>query len=128
MSISILIVEDIAEMRLLMKELLQGIKELKIISLARNSAEARVEIHKRRPDLILLDEVLPGESSFEFLQEFCVVQKLPVILLTSMSEDEIRPLPPGSLGRIRKPSWKTLIEDRKRFQDVIFRAHEGALV
>jgi len=118
MSVSILIVEDIAEMGLLLQELLQGVEGLKITGLTRNSAEARVEMHKRRPDLILLDEVLPGESSVDFLQE-CGVQKLPVILLTSMSEDEERPLPPGSLGRIRKPSWKTLDEDRNRFQEFI---------
>lgn len=117
--LSILIVEDIDEMRMLLDAVIKGIKGLKVSGLARNSIEARQEILRRRPDLILLDEILPGESAWDFMKTHLVQEKIPVILLTSLDEGS-RQIPPEALSRMAKPSWDTLKEDQQRIGRFIF--------
>lgn len=116
--ISILIVEDVDEMRSLLEETLGKADGLKVSGQARNGFEARMEVLKRRPDLVLLDEVLPGESGLDLLRDF-TEQGLPVILITGMEEVSVK-LPKGALGRLGKPSWDSLEEDRARMRKAIF--------
>lgn len=113
----ILIVEDVDSMRLLIQELLEGIPGIQVSGLASNVWEARLELTRRKPDLILLDEVLPGESSLDFLEE-AMREKVQVVLITGL-ETPPSELPPGALSRIKKPTWETLEGDRRRFEKII---------
>jgi chemotaxis response regulator CheB len=109
----VLIVEDVETMRELLRELVSGIPGCRVSSTSRNTAEARVEVHRRRPDVVLLDEVLPGESSLDFLAELRALS-IPAILVTGL-EDRTHPLPDGARARLAKPTWESLGEDRQRF-------------
>ena len=100
----VLIIDDVDEMRMLIAEVLNTIPSLKLSGQAANTAEARLELERRKPDLILLDEVLPGESSLDFLAEI-LVEGISVILVTSL-EQLPTTLPGGVLGRLKKPHWK----------------------
>lgn len=115
--ISILIVEDVDEMRALLEETLTHARGLRVSGQARNGFEARMEVLKRRPDLVLLDEVLPGESGLDLLRDFSE-QGIPVILITGM-EEVSDSLPQGALARLAKPSWESLEEDRERMRKAI---------
>jgi chemotaxis response regulator CheB len=118
--VSVLFVEDVPEMRALLEHVLQGIEGIKISGMAQNTFEARLELSRRRPDLVLLDEVLPGESSLDLLAEIRV-RRIPVILITSMEKPlPGLPLPPGALERISKPGWESVEEDRQRIKKAIF--------
>jgi two-component system response regulator CitB len=114
---SILIVEDVDTMRELLAQLVDGLGGYRVSGRARNTAEARLELSRRRPQLVLLDEVLPGESSLDLLGEV-VREGIPVILLTSL-EDPAHPLPPGAHSRLAKPDWNSLASDRPRFAQAI---------
>jgi len=116
--VSVLVVEDVEEMQGLLEHVLQGIDGLKISGIAGNGFEARLELSRRRPQLVLLDEVLPGESSVDLLNEFSA-QKIPVILITSL-ENPSSELPLGASVRISKPGWKSVEEDRARIKKAIF--------
>jgi response regulator of citrate/malate metabolism len=118
--LQVLIVEDVDHMRELLKQTLEGIPELEVSGSARNSTEGRLELVRRRPDLILLDEILPGESGLDWLIELAT-QGFQVILLTSM-QGRTEPIPAGALGRIVKPGWKTLEQDRDRLRSEILTA------
>lgn len=109
-----LIVEDVDSMRELLEQVLRGCSGYSVSGLARNGAEARFELVRRRPELVLLDEVLPGESSLDLLEEL-KKQGIPVILVTSLA-DRSADLPPGALSRLFKPTWKSLSADIRRFQ------------
>jgi chemotaxis response regulator CheB len=98
----VLIVEDVAEMRELLRECLKGAAGLEVSAACANTWEARLELERRKPDVILLDEVLPGESSQDFAAE---AGKLGVRVLW-ISELS------GREGCLKKPSWKTLRKDR----------------
>lgn len=102
--VRVLIVEDVAEMRELLRECLKGAPALEVSAACANTWEARLELERRKPDVILLDEVLPGESSQDFAAE---VEKLGVSVLW-ISELSARE------GCLKKPSWKTLRQDRER--------------
>jgi response regulator of citrate/malate metabolism len=111
---SLLVVEDVPTMRELLDWTLKNLPEFRVSGLAGNVAEARLEVSRRRPQGVLLDEVLPGESSLDLLSELKDLQ-IPVVLLTSL-EGRTTPLPSGALGRLVKPTWENLEEDRKRFR------------
>jgi chemotaxis response regulator CheB len=118
MAKSILIVEDVDVMRQLLADMIAGISGLTVSGVAGNGWEARLELTRRRPDLVLLDEILPGESAADLLAEFHSTG-IPVLLLTSI-EKPTHELPPQAAGRIVKPSFDTLDVDRARFSSAIF--------
>jgi DNA-binding NarL/FixJ family response regulator len=112
--ISILVIEDVDAMRELVRQVLDGVPGLRVSGVAANGWEARLELSKRRPALILMDEILPGESSIDLLEEFAL-QGLPVLLMTGM-ENPAHPIPAKACGRVRKPEWDTITADRLRLK------------
>ena len=110
----ILIVEDVAEMREMLVQLIGQIPGMAVSASVDSTAQARRELLKRKPDLVLLDEVLPGESSIDLLAEF-LAAGVPALLVTGMEEDK-HPIPPGAAGRLAKPGWDSWDEDRERFE------------
>jgi chemotaxis response regulator CheB len=114
----ILIVEDVDVMRQLLVDVIGAIPGLAVSGSAKNGWEARLELTRRRPDLVLLDEILPGESGAELLAEFRSTG-IPVLMLTSL-EKPTHDLPQGAAGRILKPSFEHLDEDRERIRKSIF--------
>lgn len=116
----VLIIEDVHSMRELLAQVVSGIEGLKLSGQAKNVWEARLELSRRRPALVLLDEILPGESSVDLLIEMHA-QSIPVLLLTGI-EDPSHPIPEGALGRLVKPTWESLAADQERFRLAIFSA------
>lgn len=112
--VSVLVVEDVEEMRHLLKEVLQKMEAFSLSGLASNGAEMALELTRRRPDLVLMDEVLPGESGLDLLEQL-KSQGIPSILITSLTARTAK-LPEGALARICKPSWKSLESDRRRME------------
>lgn len=115
----VLVVEDVDEMRLFLEQFLARIPGIRVSGLASTIREARLEVSRRRPDLVFLDEVMPGESSSEFLEELHR-DGMSVILLTSL-ENPTHPLLSGALARLIKPGWRTTAEDLARFEKEISR-------
>ncbi|MGE0615607.1 MAG: response regulator [Bacteriovoracia bacterium] len=113
----LMIVEDIDSMRQFLKLVLEESGEVVVQSMAANIWEARMELERRRPDLVLLDEVLPGESSLDFLKEL-VTRKIPALLLTGM-ENPTHEIPPGAGGRLMKPGWKSPDPERALLLEAI---------
>jgi two-component system phosphate regulon response regulator PhoB len=75
---------------------------------AEDSSEARSSIADSRPDLLLVDWMLPGESGLEltrFLKRNKETQDLPVIMLTARAEeqDKVAGLEGGADDYVTKP-------------------------
>lgn len=113
-------------MRSLLELVLKDIPGIKLSGLARNGSEARLILSRHRPQLVLLDEILPGESSYDLLKEVHQ-QGIPVILITSLenetdkTKDGLRPLPSEAVFRMSKPGWKSVEDDRDRMGKLIFK-------
>lgn len=118
--VSVMVVEDVDEMRELIEQVLTGTEGLILMKSARNGFEARLELNRRCPQVLLLDEILPGESSLDLLQEF-VARGVSVILMTGLS-DATHSLPSEAFSRISKPGWDSMKSDRERLKAEILKA------
>jgi putative two-component system response regulator len=110
----ILLVDDnLASLRLVSTHL-EGLYE---ISLAKSGAEALTVCFKEKPDLILLDVIMPQMDGFETiykLKQIYGMAEVPVIFLTSNndSESEIMALESGANDFISKPVDKNILLHR----------------
>ncbi|WP_245505095.1 response regulator transcription factor [Neorhizobium sp. S3-V5DH] len=99
----ILIVDDNAEIRLLLKDFLQrrGMR----VSLAKDGSELDAEIERTKVDLIVLDIMLPGRSGLELCQEIRRRSRVPIIMLTAVTDtsDRIVGLEFGADDYMSKP-------------------------
>jgi DNA-binding response OmpR family regulator len=104
--VRILIVEDVEEMRVFLEEILNASGKLEVVATAANGWEARVAFERKRPDWVLLDELLPGESSLDLLHDFRA-EGARVIIMSGMGSEsaQARGVPPESAGRVSKPEW-----------------------
>ncbi|MGD8378596.1 MAG: phosphate regulon transcriptional regulator PhoB [Gammaproteobacteria bacterium] len=78
------------------------------VSEAADCREARVAVTDRRPDLVILDWMLPDLSGVEFaraLKRDELTREIPVVMLTARSEedDKVRGLESGADDYVTKP-------------------------
>jgi DNA-binding response OmpR family regulator len=75
------------------------------VQTAMNLAEARKCVQENRPEIIVLDIMLPDGSGLHFLEELRRDKNIPVLLLTALSEsgDELKGIAAGGDDYITKP-------------------------
>lgn len=100
---TILVVDDHANMRLLIEDYLseQGYKVLT----ASDGNEALILSRRLRPDLILLDVMMPGLDGLSFMRTFRQESNTPIILVTARIEetDKVVGLELGADDYVTKP-------------------------
>jgi DNA-binding response OmpR family regulator len=100
---TILIVDDHANVRTLLKDYLaeHGFRTIA----ARDGAEALTLAQRERPDLILLDVMMPNLDGFEFLRVYRKERQVPIILLTARlaEADKVLGLELGADDYVTKP-------------------------
>lgn len=122
----ILVIEDEASIRDMLRFALER-AEFRV-SLAQDVPNARLRIAEERPDLILLDWMMPGVSGVEYARELKSTPQtkdIPVIMVTARAEEEdkIRGLNIGCDDYVSKPfSFPELIA---RIQAVLRRSMPG---
>jgi len=85
----VLVVEDEMSIRKLLFNFLQA--QGYTVSLATNGLEALEQVHKERPDLLLLDVNMPVMNGLEVLQQLKKQNKhLKVIMMSGTTTPEIR--------------------------------------
>ncbi|MDP3294559.1 MAG: phosphate regulon transcriptional regulator PhoB [Nevskia sp.] len=102
----ILVVEDEASIRDMLRFALER-GDFRV-SVAQDVPSARLRIAEERPDLILLDWMMPGVSGVEYARELksaAQTKDLPVIMVTARAEEEdkIRGLNIGCDDYVSKP-------------------------
>ena len=99
----VLVVDDDAEIRKLLGEYLQrnGFR----VSLATDGREMRRALEQARPDIVVLDVMLPGDSGLSLCRDLRAGPGLPVIMLTARAEeiDRILGLEMGADDYMPKP-------------------------
>ncbi len=81
----VLVVDDDEEIRTLLGRYLttQGFR----VSLAASLGQLRTRLEGGRPDLIVLDVMLPDGSGVDFCRDVRATSSVPIILLTALKED-----------------------------------------
>jgi len=124
MSKTILIMDDKASLRKMVKAYLseQGFR----VVTAADGQEALFVAREEKPDLILLDIMMPKIDGYEFIRIFSKEQETPVILLTAKLEetDKVLGLELGADDYITKPFG--MREMLARIRAVLRRAEKTA--
>ncbi len=83
---------------------------------AANGREALRAVYSQRPDLIILDVMLPDIDGWEVIRRVHDLTVTPIIVLTALvtEEDEIRGLSYGATDFIRKPFSVDVLRERVR--------------
>jgi len=122
----ILVIEDESSIRDMLRFALERAEF--VVSVAQDVPSGRLRIAEARPDLILLDWMMPGVSGVEYARELknaATTKDIPIIMVTARAEEEdkIRGLNIGADDYVSKPfSFPELIA---RIQAVLRRSMPG---
>ncbi|ORE98148.1 response regulator transcription factor [Aurantimonas sp. 22II-16-19i] len=99
----ILIVEDDPDIRHLVTDLMA--REGFAVEQAKDVAAAEASIARKRPDVVILDLMLPGEDGLSFCRRLRARDALPILMLTAKSDeiDRVLGLEMGADDYLVKP-------------------------
>jgi DNA-binding NarL/FixJ family response regulator len=111
--INVAIVEDNETVRLMLRELIETTPRLRCVGTFATAKEALVEIPKLKPDVVLMDIHLPGESGITCTARLkAKLPELQVIILTVYKDIELifQALKAGACGYLLKRAPKEDIQ------------------
>ncbi|GIX04830.1 MAG: hypothetical protein KatS3mg114_0699 [Planctomycetaceae bacterium] len=100
----VLVVEDEADSAQFLKSALES-EQIKV-RIARDGGQAHASFQMHKPDFVILDVILPGESGFEICERLKKLDEtVPVLFLTAIDMDDARDLAQrvGADGYLVKP-------------------------
>ncbi len=106
--VRVLIVDDSASMRALIRVTLSADKRVAVVGEAANPLEAREAIKSINPDVMTLDVEMPHMNGLEFLKKVMRLRPLPVIMVSSLTDRgaaaTISAMEIGAIDCVSKPS------------------------
>ncbi len=107
MAIKVLIVDDSALIRSVLKEIIESHKDLQVVGAAPDPIVARELIKQLNPDVITLDVEMPRMDGLGFLEKLMRLRPMPVVMISSLTERgsdvTLRALELGAVDYISKP-------------------------
>ena len=107
-TVRVLIVDDSASMRALIRATLVADKSITVVGEAADPLEAREAIKALNPDVMTLDVEMPKMNGIEFLEKVMRLRPLPVIMVSSLTERgamiTIQAMEFGAIDCVAKPS------------------------
>ncbi|KAB0680632.1 protein-glutamate methylesterase/protein-glutamine glutaminase [Aureimonas leprariae] len=106
--VSVLVVDDSATMRALLRRHLTADPGIEVIAEASNPLDAREKIKALNPDVITLDIEMPNMNGLEFLEKIMRLRPMPVIMVSNLTQPgaaaTLSALEMGAFDCIPKPS------------------------
>ncbi|MDP1531977.1 MAG: chemotaxis response regulator protein-glutamate methylesterase, partial [Rubrivivax sp.] len=107
MTIKVLIVDDSALIRSVMKEIINSQPDMEVVGVAPDPLVARDLIKQTNPDVLTLDVEMPKMDGLEFLEKLMRLRPLPVLMVSSLTERgsdiTMRALELGAVDFVTKP-------------------------
>ena len=107
MKIKVLIVDDSALIRSVMKEIINSQADMEVVGVAPDPIVARDLIKQTNPDVLTLDVEMPRMDGLDFLEKLMRLRPMPVLMVSSLtergSEITLRALELGAVDFVTKP-------------------------
>ena len=107
MKIKVLIVDDSALIRGVMKEIINSQPDMEVVGVAPDPLVARDLIKQTNPDVLTLDVEMPKMDGLEFLEKLMRLRPMPVLMVSSLtergSEITMHALELGAVDFVTKP-------------------------
>jgi two-component system, chemotaxis family, protein-glutamate methylesterase/glutaminase len=105
--IKVIIVDDSALIRALLKEVINQADDMEVVGVAGDPYVARDLIRELNPDVITLDIEMPRMDGLEFLEKLMRLRPTPVLMVSTLTEQgsvaTLRALELGAVDFIAKP-------------------------
>ncbi|MDY7578285.1 chemotaxis response regulator protein-glutamate methylesterase [Herbaspirillum sp. RTI4] len=122
MKIKVLIVDDSALIRGLMKEIISSQPDMEVVGVAPDPIIARELIKQTNPDVLTLDVEMPRMDGLDFLEKLMRLRPMPVVMVSSLtergSEITLRALELGAVDFVTKPKM-SIQSGMKDYTDMI---------
>ena len=107
MKIKVLIVDDSALIRSVMREIIGSQPDMEVVGVAPDPIVARDLIKQTNPDVLTLDVEMPRMDGLDFLEKLMRLRPMPVVMVSSLtergSEITLRALELGAVDFVAKP-------------------------
>src|SRR5579872_4934199 len=122
----ILVIEDEVDTAQFLKLLLE--REKYDVTIAKDGGQAHSMFMMKKPDFVILDLILPGESGFEVCERLKTLERnVPVLILTAVELDDSKSLAArvGADAYMTKPfdPDELLLSIKQTAQEVWMRSH-----
>lgn len=107
MKIKVVVVDDSALIRSVMKEIINSQPDMEVVGVAPDPIVARELIKQTNPDVLTLDVEMPRMDGLDFLEKLMRLRPMPVVMVSSLtergSEITLRALELGAVDFVTKP-------------------------
>lgn len=105
--IKVLVIDDSALIRSVMKELINGEQDMECVGVAPDPLVAREMIKTLNPDVLTLDVEMPRMDGLDFLERLMRLRPMPVVMVSTLTERgsdiTFRALALGAVDFVSKP-------------------------
>lgn len=105
--IKVLIIDDSALIRSILKEVINSFPDMEAVGAASNPLQAREMIKTFNPDVLTLDVEMPEMDGLTFLEKLMRLRPMPVLMISSLTEKgsdaALRALELGAVDFLPKP-------------------------
>lgn len=84
--IKVLIVDDSALIRGLLKEVLEQAEDIQVVGAAEDPYQARDLIKRLNPDVLTLDIEMPKMDGLSFLKNLMRLRPMPVVMISTLTQ------------------------------------------
>jgi two-component system chemotaxis response regulator CheB len=105
--VRVLVVDDSAYIRKVVKEMLSRSPALEVVGTARDSEEALDLVERLKPDVVTCDLIMPGTDGVDFIQRQMSRRRLPIVIVSMAGESSERVLSgldAGAIDFVQKPT------------------------
>ncbi|WP_460275451.1 protein-glutamate methylesterase/protein-glutamine glutaminase [Celeribacter sp. ULVN23_4] len=130
-ALRVLIVDDSATMRRLIRSILEADPRLEVVAEASTAREARDAVNRWRPDVMTLDVEMPNMSGLEFLKRLMRHRPMPVVMVSTLtgrgSDVAVEAMALGAVDCVEKPRFGDEFENFAQLSDTVVMAARARL-
>ena len=105
--VRVLVVDDSAYVRKVVKEMLSRSPFLEVVGVARDGDEALEMVERLKPDVVTCDLIMPGTDGVDFIRKQMAIRPVPIVVVSIAAESSERvlsALDAGAVDFVQKPT------------------------